>query len=183
MEICHEHLEDLLELILLSSNSIISSIYSSDGRSAYLMKTVPHEYAKFLFPKLVVPICLSLLSVIVTTTIFAQFSGTSLINSILTFICIFSFYIGHLFWSAELDLMNPQNEQYATTGEVTDNPNEKKSSVLAFIISFFVFAISLFFFMENAKYTWLKLAIIGFVFAIARICFYFSKIKVYYSEK
>jgi len=79
--------------------------------------------------------------------------------------------------------MNPQNEQYATTGEVTDNPNEKKSTILAFIISFLVFAISLFFFLEKAKYTWLKLAIISIVFAITRIYFYFSKIKVYYGEK
>jgi len=88
-----------------------------------------------------------------------------------------------LFWSAELDIMNPQNEQYATTGEVSSNPNEKKSTILAFIISFLVFGVSLFFFMENQTYTWLKLAIIGIVFAISRIYFYFTKIKVYYGEK
>ena len=82
-----------------------------------------------------------------------------------------------------MDLMNPQNEQYATTGEVTDNPNEKKSTVLAFLLSALVFGVSLFFFMENATYTWLKLALIGLVFAISRVCFYFTKIKVYYGEK
>lgn len=173
----------MILLILLSSNSIISSIYSSDGRTAYLMKTVPHKYYKFLFPKLVFPIVCSSISTLATCFIFAHFSKIGIINAILSFICVFSLYVGHLFWSAELDLMNPQNEQYATTGEVSDNPNEKKSTILAFIISFLVFAISLFFFLENAKYTWLKLAIFSIVFAVARICFYFSKIKIYYGEK
>jgi len=82
-----------------------------------------------------------------------------------------------------MDLMNPQNEQYATTGEVNNNPNERKSTILAFLISFLVFGLSLFFFMENAKFTWLKIALIGLVFAVSRIYFYFTKIKVYYGEK
>ena len=173
----------MILLILLSSNSLLASVYSSEGRTAYLMKTVPHKHSKYLFPKLILPLTCSSLSILATCIIFALFSKMSILNIICMFIAILSLYVGHLFWSAELDLMNPQNEQYATTGEVNDNPNEKKSTILAFIISFLVFAISLFFFMENATYTWLKLACIGFAFAIFRIMFYFSKIKVYYGEK
>jgi len=173
----------MILLISLASNSIISTIYSKDGRTAYLMKTVPHKYHKFLFPKLIVPLSLTSISMLATIIILGNFAQLSFINTTFAFLSMLGFYAGHLFWSAELDIMNPQNEQYATTGEVSSNPNEKKSTILAFIISFLVFGVSLFFFMENQTYTWLKLAIIGIVFAISRIYFYFTKIKVYYGEK
>lgn len=173
----------IMLLLLLTSNSMIASIYSNDGRTAYLMKTVPHKHSKYLFPKLLLPILLASLSTAATIVIFGIFSKVSPINLILLFVGVFGLHVGHLLWSAELDLMNPQNEQYATTGEVSDNPNEKKSTILAFLISFIAFAVLLFFFMENAAYTWIKFAVIGLVFAIARTYFYFSKIKVYYLEK
>lgn len=173
----------IILLILLASNNLIASIYSSDGRTSYLMKTVPHKYSKFLFPKLLIPLTISVVSTIVTVIVFGLFNDIESYNLILLIISILGFYVGHMMWSAEMDLMNPQNEQYATTGEVNNNPNERKSTILAFLISFLVFGLSLFFFMENAKFTWLKIALIGLVFAVSRIYFYFTKIKVYYGEK
>lgn len=173
----------MILLISLASNSIVSSIYSKDGRTAYLMKTVPHKHYKYLFPKLIVPLFLTSISMLATSIIFGSFAKIGVLNTILIYFSLLGFYVGHLFWSAELDLMNPQNEQYATTGEVSSNPNEKKSTILAFLIAFLVFAISLFFFMENQTYTWIKLAIIGVVFAVFRTHLYFTNIKVYYNEK
>jgi len=173
----------MILLISLASNAIISSIYSKDGRTAYLLKTVPHKHYKYLFPKLIVPLSLTSISMLVTTIILGAYANLSVLNTIFLFLSMIGFYVGHLFWSAELDLMNPQNEQYATTGEVSNNPNEKKSTILAFLISFIVFGVSLFFFMENQTYTWFKLALIGIIFAVARTYFYFTKIKVYYGEK
>lgn len=173
----------IIMLILLASNNLIASIYSTDGRTAYLMKTLPHKHSRYLFPKLLIPLTISIVSIIGTVVVFGLFNNIETYNLILLMIAIIGFYVGHLMWSAEMDLMNPQNEQYATTGEVNNNPNERKSTILAFLISFLVFGLSLFFFMEKAKFTWLKLAVIGFVFAVSRIYFYFTKIKVYYGEK
>jgi len=173
----------MILLILLATNAIIASIYSSEGRTAYLMKTVPHEYKKFLFPKLVVSIVLSSISTLVTVLIFNSFAKVGALNTLLMYLGILGLYIGHLFWSAELDLMNPQNEQYATTGSSNSNPNEKKSTILAFIISAIVFALSLFFFMEDLTWAWIKIGLFGVIFAVARVYFYFTRIKVYYGEK
>ena len=39
-----------------------------------------------------------------------------------------------MFYSAEMDIMNPQAEIYATVGNYDDNPNEMKATVTAFII-------------------------------------------------
>lgn len=82
-----------------------------------------------------------------------------------------------------MDIMNPQNEQYATSGVVESNPNEKKSTLFAFIISVLSFGISLLLFTENIAVAWLKLMIIALIFAAARIYLFIGKVKVFYKEK
>ncbi|MBQ3494109.1 MAG: ABC transporter permease, partial [Clostridia bacterium] len=173
----------LILLILLASNAMMASAHSSEGRSAYLMKAVPHKHSRYLFPKLIVSMVLTSVSALATAIIFGVFGKIGVLSTIMLYIMIMSFYVGHLFWSAELDIMNPQNEQYATTGSVANNPNERKSTILAFVISILAFLISLFLFNENISVAWVKLAIIGVVFAVARIYLYFTRIKVYYAEK
>ena len=173
----------MMLLILLASNVMISSLYSKEGRSSYYFKTMPKAYTKVLFPKLVFSLSISFVSVLTATTIFAVFAKLSVINSIMCFLFIYLVYVGHLFWSAELDLMNPQNEQYATTGTSVNNPNEKKSTLYAFILAFVLFVISLLLFTENIQVAWLKLMLIAGVFAAARVYLYFGKIRVFYKEK
>ena len=79
--------------------------------------------------------------------------------------------------------MNPQNEQYATSGNEETNPNETKSTVFAFIISALATIISLLLFIENINVAWFKLMLIGLIFSVTRIYLYFDKIKLYYKEK
>jgi hypothetical protein len=59
----------------------------------------------------------------------------SALNIALLAISCIALNAGHMIWSASLDLMNPQNETYATSGEMDDNPNERGSTVIAFIVS------------------------------------------------
>ena len=173
----------MMLLILLASNVIISSIYSKEGRASYYFKTMPKAYTKVLFPKLVFSLAISFISVLTATTIFSVFAKLTVLNAIFCFLFVYLVYVGHLFWSAELDLMNPQNEQYATTGTSVNNPNEKKSTLFAFILAFALFAISLFLFMEDMQIAWFKLMLIALIFAGARAYLYFGKIRVFYKEK
>ena len=173
----------MILLILLASNAIISSIYSSEGRTAYLMKTFPHKFSTYLFPKLVVSLVLTSVSTLVTVIIFNIFAKIGFLSTLLMYLTIMGLYVGHLFWSAELDLMNPQNEQYATTGGSVNNPNERKSTIFAFIISALVFVISLLLFTENISVAWIKLCAIGIAFAVFRVYLYFTRVKLYYAEK
>ena len=173
----------LILLILLSSNVLIASICSKEGRSAYYFKTSPQKHIKILTPKLVFSLVLSFASTLAAVVIFGIFAKIGVINSIVCAVFIYSLYVGHLFWSAELDVMNPQNEQYATSGNQENNPNERKSSLFAFIIAFLGFGISLLLFNENIFVAWIKLMGIGLLFAVARIYLYIQRIKIYYKEK
>ena len=173
----------LILLILLSSNVLIASICSKEGRSAYYFKTSPQKHIKILTPKLVFSLVLSFVSTIASVVIFGTFAKIGVLNSIICIVFVYSLYVGHLFWSAELDIMNPQNEQYATSGNQESNPNEKKASLFAFIIAFLGFGASLLLFNENIFVAWVKLMGIGVVFAIARIYLYIQRIKIYYKEK
>ena len=173
----------LITLIVLSSNVIISSIYSKEGRSSYYFKTTPRTYAKILFPKLIFSLVISFVAIVATIIIFGLFAKLSWLQIIMCVLFIYGLYLGHLFWSAELDLMNPQNEQYATSGNEESNPNETKSTIFAFILALLATVISLLLFIENSNVAWIKLMLMGIVFATIRIYLYFDKIKLYYKEK
>ena len=82
-----------------------------------------------------------------------------------------------------MDIMNPQTNHYATTGDHANNPNETKSSVTMFIVSFLTCGIGLFLSMENLKVSWVKISILFAALLVYRIWSYLSSIKYFYKEK
>ena len=173
----------MILLISLSSNGMIAKIYSEEGRSAYLNKTAPSSYGKVLFPKILINLILINVSILISVGIFAESAHLSLLTTIMLMLSICAIYTGHLFWSASMDIMNPQNEQYATTGEHTNNPNEIKASLTAFFVSAIFTFLFYFLINENLETVWIKLLIVAVVFVIWNAFMYFSKVKLYYKEK
>ena len=100
----------------------------------------------------------------------------------LAFIIIFVGW-AHLLWSAEMDIMRPQHEQYATVGLSYDNPNERNSIISAFIVSALVAFLLYFILNEGQAKAVTKIAILTLVFLTARVCLYFTRIRLYYAEK
>ncbi len=173
----------MILLIALSSNGMIAKIYSEEGRSAYLNKTAPTSYAKVLLPKLLINLIVFNISIVVSTCIFATTAKFNILTTVLMCVSLCSIYTGHLFWSASLDVMNPQNEQYATTGAQASNPNETKSTIMAFIVSA-VFTYLFYFLVEERMSTvWFKLIFVALLYVGWNIFMYFSKVKLYYGEK
>lgn len=172
----------IMLLIVLASNSRIASIFSSEGQAAYLMKTAPATYHKSLSAKLVFNAILMITSIFITSIIFYFTNGHSVLGSFMLFFTVLFTYIGHMLWSAELDIMNPQYEQYASTGSHIKNPNENKSIIYCFMLAFIFFAVSLFLFTENVTAAWIKIAVIALAFMLFRAYLYYNKIKVYYRE-
>lgn len=173
----------MILIISLSSNIEMSHIYSEDGASSYLLKTIPQKNVKTLFSRLVVNLFFVSISIFISTFIFTSFVNYSFWQSILIFLSLELTYVGHLLWSAELDIMNPQTAQYATTGTHSNNPNEVKASILSFLISALIAFITYFFISENQFSVWFKILFIATMFCVGRIWLYVNKIKVYYKEK
>jgi len=107
----------IIMLPLLSSNSLIATMYSKEGRTAYLKRTKPVNAIFPLLAKLIPNIFLSLLSLAISLYVFNFYFNYLLINIMFLSLALAFIQIGHLLFCALIDLMNPQNEQYATAGE------------------------------------------------------------------
>ena len=180
----------LMTLPLLASNSKVASLYSKEERAAYIKKTKPIKVYFPLICKLFMNFLLSLGCVIACTILFGTYCklGTTFVALIGGGILCLQF--GHILWSARLDLMNPQNEQYATIGNVIHNPNESKSTVIAFITSF-AFAFIFYFILAkdipyhgyNYDFGAFKIFLVGFVYFGLNLMMYLLSIKGLYYEK
>jgi hypothetical protein len=165
-------------------------MYSKEARTAYMKRTKPVNALIPLFAKLIPNLVLSLTSIVVSLIVFNIYMNFIFINIFLLALGMIFIQVGHLFLSGLLDLMNPQNEQYATTGTHVQNPNETKSIILAFVIAFAYALITLAFILEavtdpSIKFSvgFLKMFFIGLGFALIVLYLYKENIKVYYNQR
>ena len=177
----------LICLPMLASNALVATYYSSEGRAAYMKKTKPMYALYPLFAKLVFNVLFSIPSVFVTVIIFGSLSKIGALSIIIFSFAVLFLHVGHMVHSAMLDIMNPQNEQYATTGQVVDNPNENKSTILAFIFSI-VYALIAYILLYEASLTgslvggFVKLMLISLVYLTSTIYMFIRRVKAYYYE-
>lgn len=169
-------------LLALSTNTAMSHIYSEEGASIYLMKTNPQSHLKLLFSKLVINIFVMSISIVVTTAVFLQFTKYNFWQGLMLCITFESVYLSHLFMSAEMDVMNPQTEQYQTTGGSIYNPNEIKSTIYLFLFAV-IFAFLTFFFIKEGPSFIIKVMLISVIFLALRIWLYTNKVRLYFKEK
>lgn len=180
MTICFNAL--IMLLILLMTNIDIASVYSRDGFSSYLNKVQPTPYGLLLFAKLVYPLLFAFVGTVFSTVAFALLSSVSTVGAVFIGITVYFLYVGHLFASAERDIMNPQTKQYATFSDQFNNPNERASATVGILMPLIVFAIALFLSSEEGESAWIKLAVVALAYAAFKIYTYFMKIKAFYKE-
>lgn len=180
----------IIMLPLLASNSMIATMYSKEGRTAYLKRTKPVVVVFPLLAKLIPNIILSTISLIASLYIFNAHMHYVDINIVLLSIAMIFVQVGHILFCALMDLMNPQNEQYATAGGQISNPNETKATISAFILSFAFALITLGFLIEEQvkpeisfNLAFVKMLLIGIVFIGVAIYMFIEKIKAYYYDR
>ena len=181
-------------LITTSDNVRYASVYSVDGAARPIAKTQPIvpqiSLASRLIPRAVIIALSTIAAMCLWHSVSGRaademFTGLSMGDmTLLGFIVIFIGW-GHLLWSAEMDVMRPQHDQYATLGTSIDNPNERNSTILAFVLSALVAALLYFLMSIDGKQTetLLKIFVIALLFLAARVYLYFTRIRLYYAEK
>lgn len=173
----------IILLPLMSSNSIVATLFSKEGSAGYMRKTEPTEYVLPLTSKLAFNLISSAASILVSSLIFSIFARTNVWQTGLIFLSLVFMQYGSIFFAATLDLMNPQNAQYSLVGSDINNPNETKATVTAFIASAVYAIYSYKLFSEGVGPACVKLFFIGAAFFAACFALYVEKIKVYYIEK
>ena len=176
-------------LPLLASNSTIATLYSKEGRTAYLNKSNPVSPFIPLISKLLFNLLFSIPSIVACSIIFANFSGLGAFIAILFSLSALLIQYAHIFFCAAQDLMNPQNEAYATTGSDFNNPNESKATIVAFVGSFAI-AIAFYFMLtesmrlyENYVSAFIRVFIIAVGLFAGLLLLFIMKIKAFYYEK
>ncbi|MCH5156692.1 MAG: hypothetical protein J1G02_02305 [Clostridiales bacterium] len=170
-------------LIVTSDNVSYASVYSIDGNARPIAKTQPIIPQISLVSRLIPRMVVIVLSSAVSCYLWQTVSGLTTVEAMLLALIIVFVGFAHLLWSAEMDVMRPQHDQYATLGLSIDNPNERNSTIIAFLISA-AFAFWLYFIMsEGRTMAMLKVAGIAFVFLALRVYLYFARIRAYYAEK
>ncbi|MDR0934920.1 MAG: hypothetical protein LBM03_01270 [Erysipelotrichaceae bacterium] len=173
----------IILLLVLTSAASFASIYSKEGKNAYLLKAAPINYTRNLLSKLVVNTFVILISIITTGILFAYTNKDAYKDAWMLFASIYFIYLAVSLWSAELDFMNPQDKIYATSSGAVTNPNEIKSAVIAFVVSALIAFISFFLLEENVTTVFIKILIIGLIFFIVRAILFTLKVKAYTTSR
>lgn len=173
----------IMLLLMLSFNIDCSSVYSRDGNARYLLKTRPAGFLAGTLPKLALPALCSFVSVAASMAVYAATSNIGGGAAAVLGAAILLVTYAHMLWSAEFDIMNPQIDQYAAAGISFSDPNERKSTILAFFLSA-VFAAVLYFLLGEGSFTaMVKVLALAAVFFAARLYLYCTRVKLYYAEK
>ncbi len=176
-------------LPLLASNSTIATLYSKEGRTAYLTKSNPVNPFIPLTSKLLFNLVFSVPSIIACSIIFANFSGLGVPIAVLFSVSVLLIQYAHIFYSAAQDIMNPQNEVYATTGSDFNNPNEARATVMAFIGSFAITVVLYFMLVEsnalhgNYLSAFIRLFVVAAFLFAGFLYLFVKKIQAFYYEK
>lgn len=175
----------IILLIILNSNTSFASIFSRDGRTIYLLKTHPAKYMLLILAKLLPNSAFVAGSVLATLGIMlGTIKSLSALDTLLLVAAISFTYLAHMCYCAELDLMNPQTELYATVGNSESNPNETKATISAFLISFCVGGVIFLVLTDpTSSNVYAKYLLVAAAALIWRVRLLFSNVKVYYKEK
>ena len=172
----------MILLFSLSSSTDISHAVSEEGNSAYLLRSNPQPPLKLMTAKLVINAVVITLSIIASCLITGSYLGFSATDDIFIILFIVFVYLSHLIWSSEMDIMNPKNAEYQTTGGAQYNPNEIRSSIYVFVMSA-IFSALTFFFLDKVGSPWIRLTVFAALFLALRGWLYVNKVKLFFTEK
>ena len=184
---------DLLIMLLpmLAGNAVIATLFSKEGRAGYIKKTKPVDILMPIGAKLFFFMLLALPSIAATVAIFGYFNGQVFkwYDLVLFGIMLLFMQNAHVIFSAMLDIMRPQNEQYATVGDVARNPNETASTLVAFVLSGITAGFGFILFSETTLSTGtatvpvIKLTAIAAALLAAVIVLFIKSVRAYYYER
>ena len=173
----------IILLVVLNSNCSLASIYSRDGQSGYLIKTLPSKYTLPIVAKLIPNTTFGFLAIAATSVILYMTLPLGALDITLIIVSIELIYLAHMFYSAQLDLMNPQNQLYASVGSTVSNPNETKSTLYAFLFSFLTAGVIFYLLLEASGNVYWKLLLVSAAVFVFRVHRFFTMVKLYYKEK
>ena len=89
---------------------------------------------------------------------------------------------GHILWSFQLDLRNPQLAEYNEKREGAENKNKASSILFGTVMSVFMAFVTIFFLLDNVDEAWIRIIGISAGFFALRLFLFVNNLFVYFRE-
>ena len=181
-------------LMCSASNTASALALTKEGSEFVLLKTVPSEISNMAWAKIFFHLVCSSIMIVVSyaLAIFILPEFEIVTNGIvhpwviekswlwLTMVAVLLINAGMVFWSFQIDIMNPKLREYASNGDSSGMNNASKSIMIGLIISLFFTLIVAAFFLVGSKsmtFNWSIILSISLAFFLVRLYMFISYLK------
>lgn len=172
----------IISLFLLTAgNTQSAAAISSEGGEFALLKTAPADTAKMAWAKILGNFIISAVVIIASVVMLAlvrNVTGYDLWQTALTLLFVNS---GHILWSFQLDLRNPQLQEYREKSDGAENVNKSRAMVFGVVMAVAMGLVALFFLTDGDGAWWRIIGIAAAFFAL-RLVLFVNNLKVYFRE-
>ena len=169
-------------LMLTASNTHTAAAISSEGGEFGLLKTAPSDTKKVAWAKMIMNFVVSTLFIGATVAVLS--SAQNVVSENLWQIAVVLVLVnsGHILWSFQLDLRNPQLAEYNEKREGAENKNKASSILCGTIMSVFMAFVTIFFLLDNVDQAWIRIIGIAAGFFVLRLFLFVNNLFVYFRE-
>lgn len=182
----------LIVLMLVSaSNTACATSISSEGSEFALIKTAPGKTSNIIWSKLVINWVVSFVMTTISFGVLLIFTRSAikagtldLVKVIVVYLFVSFVNLGLLFWSIQLDIVNPKLREFANSQNKNEIANASQSIVIGLIFSviFSAILIVLFTLIKNDGIVIPILLTISVIFAALRFFFLIKYRDAYFEE-
>ncbi len=174
-------------LMATASNTASAMAITSEGQEFALLKTAPGKTSNLAWAKILFNLVFSTLMIILSYLLYIFLANREVNVSALILMLIASIFInsGMIFWSFQIDMLNPRLSEYAQTGALAHAKNHSRSILLGFCWSLFFGVIFTLFFLDDSTTVVVRnLKVIAFAvaFFLARLYLFSRYLKAYFQE-
>lgn len=174
-------------LVLASASNTSSAMaITKEGSEFVLLKTVPSDSSKMAWAKIFFNLFFSSIMIILSFVVIAVFCDRiENMNTLwMMLIAVLLINVGLVFWSFQIDIMNPNLREYASNGDSSSVKNESQSILVGLIVSFVFVVLSLIILMDgdNMAWNWFRIIGLSLVFLLTRTYLFVSYLKNVFPE-
>ena len=177
----------LVLMVALTSNTVISRIFSEEGDAFALTRSYPRNQVFMLSTKLLFPALMGTFSVALSVYFFASMKGLEVGSASLLGVAVVSLYLGHLLFAAGLDFTT-KKDHFANNDFMSEGEN--RVIVIGIFVAIMA-AVLYYLFLQDFSPWWqlsreetasLKLMLMSLGFLLVNLLLFYRKIQLIYME-
>jgi hypothetical protein len=177
----------LILLVSLSSNTIVSRIYSEEGDAFALTRSYPGNPKFMLSAKIFWPGLMGVVSIAVSVYLFASLKKITFLSGFLIAIGIICLYLGHLLFAAGLDFTS-KHDHFESSDFTSES--EKRVMIIGIVVAllmgvlFYLFMTDFFVWgqLTREQTASMKFMLFGIFGLAINVLLFFKKIRYVYME-